>query len=224
MQWRWNKGSETFSGPQAPSLCSPKPAPGRPSPRHKTSRSLFHSGSRSSVWCGRPWTSFGSPVDQTKNVFQIKFPFSFYISLSLAETWAQWKDNYQSRPKQIHTFVNMLLLQLQQFSPNITELVKFSKNLLPVTFKWFFIFFLWQGNNKGPGMWSLHWSHSSIKLASTFTETVCCFSKEMKKSCLPTAHPFLSLFFKHVIWCRHQKDKRECTIQAKHPHGSSATI
>lgn len=66
-QWRWNKGSGTSSGLWAPSLCAPELAPGRPSPRRKTSKSWFHSGSRSSAWCGRPWTSFGSPVDHTKN-------------------------------------------------------------------------------------------------------------------------------------------------------------
>lgn len=30
-------------------------------------------------------------------------------------------------------------------------------------------------------------------------------------------HPFPSLSFKHVIWDGHQKDKGECSIQAKTP-------
>lgn len=73
-RWRWNKESEIFSGPWALSLCSPKPAPGTPSPRHKTSGSLFHSGSRSSVWCGHPWTSFESPVDQMIKLLLFYYP------------------------------------------------------------------------------------------------------------------------------------------------------
>lgn len=73
-------------------------------------------------------------------------------------------------------------------------------------------------------MWSLQSRKKiGLKLASEYTELFVVFSREMKNG-FATAHPFLSLFFQHIIRARHQKDKRECSIQAKHPHSSSATI
>lgn len=78
-RWRWNKGSGTSSGPWAPFLCGPELAPGRPSPRHKTSESWFRSGFHSSALCDRPWTSFESPIDQTQNKPCLSWTVPFWI-------------------------------------------------------------------------------------------------------------------------------------------------
>lgn len=73
---------------------------------------------------------------------------------------------------------------------------------------------------KGPRMRSSHSNPSSIKMVFKFSE-LSVVSPVKLKAMSSLAHPSLSLFFKQVMWRWHQKDERECTIQAKHADCSS---
>lgn len=119
MQWRWNKGSETSSGPSAPFSGGPRPAPGRPSPRRRTWGSLSRSGSRSSAECGCPWTSSESPVDQTKRVLRL-LCFLEHASLNWNKDHS---GDYQTQSKYLG--LSALFITIVVFSwPNWSNFVR----------------------------------------------------------------------------------------------------